>query len=154
MVAREVTGPQKKKLAAKRKKENAQAEDKPAQGRGAYSYEGHGDVMRAAAGSTATRCVQPRRAWRRAWRRGARSRERQGDAAYAVTKVQRHGSCSGRGTRRAGAGTRGGATSPCVGVCQRRHVLSSPRVIAVIAVGGGPWWVLEGEGGRVRQQGG
>ena len=29
----------------------------------------------------------------------------------------------------------------------RRHVLSSPRVVAVVAVGCVAWWALEGEGG-------
>ena len=44
---------------------------------------------------------------------------------------------------------RNGEAQGDVGARQRRHVLSSPRVIAVVASSlsaVGPWWALEGEG--------
>jgi hypothetical protein len=44
---------------------------------------------------------------------------------------------------------RNGEAQGDVGVCQCRHILSLPCVIAVIALSlsaVGPWWALEGEG--------
>jgi len=58
--------------------------------------------------------------------------------ARAVTRAWRHGKVA-----------RNGEAQGDVGTCQRRHVLSSPRITAVVALSllvVGPWWALEGEG--------
>ena len=58
--------------------------------------------------------------------------------ACAVTRAWQHGKvvCNGEAQGE-------------VGMCERHHVLSSPRVTAVIALSlsvVGAWWALEGEG--------
>jgi hypothetical protein len=73
-----------------------------------------------------------------AWRDGTRSCEGHGNVARAVTRAQRHGEVACNGEAQGDVGT-----------CQRCHVLSSPRITAVITSSlsvVGPWWALEGEG--------
>ena len=75
---------------------------------------------------------------RGARRDGTCSREGHGNVAHAVTRAWRHGKVARNGEAQGDMGTR-----------QHRHVLSSPRVTAVVASSlsvVGTWWALEGEG--------
>jgi hypothetical protein len=100
------TGLQKEKISRKNEKESVQAENKPAQRRGACSREGQSDAMRAARGAK---------------QRGARSREGHREMAHAVMEASDTVRAAGEGH---GDAARAGARTWRVGESQRQYVLS------------------------------